>query len=141
MCISLRGIIISLRSHHASFPLANVGASPLSLVARLSQSSNLTTASAEVVVVGGEEVELGEVPYMVSLQDVRWTPTQPRHYCGGAIYDASTVITAAHCVNSFTKDYFGVTSLVVLVFQWVFFHAIRSDNACSKVFQPFQVLD
>ena len=68
-----------------------------------------TTPSVEVRVVGGVEVQRGEVPYLVSLQDARWTPTQPRYYCGGSIYDATTIITAAHCVRPFDKNYFGVS--------------------------------
>ncbi|XP_045133777.1 trypsin-1-like [Portunus trituberculatus] len=74
----------------------------------LRSASESTTSSVEVNVVGGEEVQHGEVPYLVSLQDVRWTPTQPRLLCGGSIYDATSIITAAHCVQPFARNYFGV---------------------------------
>eukprot|EP00095_Tigriopus_kingsejongensis_P012603 maker-scaffold531_size145796-snap-gene-0.18 protein:Tk12603 transcript:maker-scaffold531_size145796-snap-gene-0.18-mRNA-1 annotation:"PREDICTED: trypsin-3-like" len=44
-------------------------------------------------IVGGTEVEPNSIPYQVSLQ----YPGIDFHFCGGAIYDESTVITAAHC--------------------------------------------
>eukprot|EP00095_Tigriopus_kingsejongensis_P010976 maker-scaffold270_size230592-snap-gene-1.27 protein:Tk10976 transcript:maker-scaffold270_size230592-snap-gene-1.27-mRNA-1 annotation:"trypsin-like serine proteinase 1" len=42
-------------------------------------------------IVGGSEVEPNSIPYQVSLQ------TSGFHFCGGAVYDEMTVITAAHC--------------------------------------------
>ncbi|XP_071546091.1 trypsin-1-like isoform X2 [Panulirus ornatus] len=47
-------------------------------------------------IVGGVAVRKGELPYLVSLQDVRWGAA--RHFCGGSVYHNSYVITAAHCV-------------------------------------------
>lgn len=94
-------------------PLASVGASPVSLVERLPLNSSLITASVETRIVGGQQVARGEVPYLVSLQDARWTPDNPRHYCGGSIHDATTVVTAAHCVSPYLKDYYGVISCFV----------------------------
>eukprot|EP00095_Tigriopus_kingsejongensis_P012609 maker-scaffold531_size145796-snap-gene-0.21 protein:Tk12609 transcript:maker-scaffold531_size145796-snap-gene-0.21-mRNA-1 annotation:"Trypsin-1" len=44
-------------------------------------------------IVGGSEVEPNSIPYQVSIQ----YPSTDFHFCGGAIYDESTVITAAHC--------------------------------------------
>ncbi|XP_052742288.1 vitellin-degrading protease [Bicyclus anynana] len=43
-------------------------------------------------IVGGEDVDIKEIPYQVSLL------SRGRHMCGGAIIDTDLVITAAHCV-------------------------------------------
>jgi trypsin len=44
-------------------------------------------------IIGGEDAELGDFPYVVSLQD------NGRHFCTGSLIDAKTVLTAAHCVE------------------------------------------
>ncbi|KAK4320257.1 hypothetical protein Pmani_008866 [Petrolisthes manimaculis] len=62
----------------------------------------------ESKVVGGEVVTRGETPYLISLQDNRWGGE--RHYCGGAIYNSHTIITAAHCVVAFNTDIFQVVA-------------------------------
>ncbi|ROT64281.1 trypsin [Penaeus vannamei] len=49
-------------------------------------------------IVGGVGASLGELPYMVSLQDTSFGSVV--HFCGGAIYDHTHVVTAAHCVSS-----------------------------------------
>ncbi|XP_039765594.1 vitellin-degrading protease-like [Pararge aegeria] len=43
-------------------------------------------------IVGGEDVDITEVPYQVSLL------SRGRHSCGGAIIDNDIILTAAHCV-------------------------------------------
>ncbi|XP_076065493.1 trypsin-1-like [Oratosquilla oratoria] len=48
-------------------------------------------------IVGGTETEAHEFPYQVSLQDFSWG--MGFHFCGGSIYDANNVITAAHCMD------------------------------------------
>jgi len=50
-------------------------------------------------IVGGGDAEYGEFPYLVSL---RHKPTIgfKTHFCGGSIYDQTTVITAAHCCRA-----------------------------------------
>jgi trypsin len=44
-------------------------------------------------IIGGEDAELGDFPYVVSLQD------KGSHFCTGSLIDAKTVLTAAHCVE------------------------------------------
>lgn len=44
-------------------------------------------------VVGGEEAKLANIPYIISLSQ-----QDKGHFCGGALVDARTVVTAAHCV-------------------------------------------
>ncbi|CAD0205769.1 unnamed protein product [Chrysodeixis includens] len=48
---------------------------------------------ADLKIVGGEDIDITEAPYQVSL--VR----RGRHACGGAIIDNDIVLTAAHCVS------------------------------------------
>lgn len=48
------------------------------------------------MVVGGKEAEIRQFPWQVSLQLADVT----HHFCGGAIIDASTILTAAHCLAS-----------------------------------------
>ena len=48
-------------------------------------------------IVGGSDASPGEFPFIVSFQEL--TRTWRRAFCGGTIYDESTVITAAHCIN------------------------------------------
>lgn len=44
-------------------------------------------------IVGGAEVPIERVPYVVSVQ------RDGSHYCGGAIVNAYTILTAAHCIG------------------------------------------
>ena len=44
-------------------------------------------------VIGGEDAEITDWPFMVSLQD------SLGHACGGVLYDSTHVVTAAHCVD------------------------------------------
>jgi len=46
-------------------------------------------------IVGGTAASAGEFPYIISFQD---TASGNFHFCGGSIYNARTIITAAHCV-------------------------------------------
>lgn len=51
--------------------------------------SSLTFTSNRII--GGNEIEIDEAPYTVSLQLMR------SHYCGGALISETYVLTAAHC--------------------------------------------
>ncbi|WP_162873019.1 S1 family peptidase [Austwickia chelonae] len=44
-------------------------------------------------IIGGVQAEENEFPFMVSIQ------AGERHFCGGSLIDANTVLTAAHCVS------------------------------------------
>ncbi|KAF4987347.1 hypothetical protein FDECE_15468 [Fusarium decemcellulare] len=55
--------------------------------ADLAQLSNRAAA-----IVGGQEAKLGEFPFIVSLE------SNGMASCGGSLLDATTVMTAAHCV-------------------------------------------
>ncbi len=48
-------------------------------------------------IVGGEPVPTGELPFMVSIQYQRGG--EARHFCGGSLIDADSVLTAAHCAD------------------------------------------
>ncbi len=47
-------------------------------------------------VVDGEPTAIAQAPWQVSLQD------GSGHFCGGSVIDASTIVTAAHCVEGST---------------------------------------
>lgn len=47
-----------------------------------------------VNIVGGTAAAAGEFPYIISLQT-----SSGSHFCGGALLNANTVITAAHCAE------------------------------------------
>jgi len=50
-------------------------------------------------IVGGEEAEVGSIPYQISFQG-----TFGGHFCGGIVYDENHIITAAHCCDGFTPQ-------------------------------------
>ncbi|XP_040569786.1 trypsin-1 [Lepeophtheirus salmonis] len=47
-------------------------------------------------IVGGEEVEPNSIPFQISFQT-----TGGLHFCGASVMDKDTIITAAHCCDSF----------------------------------------
>jgi len=49
-------------------------------------------------IVGGTTLAAGQAPYLVSVQRPGWSGGWG-HSCGGAILDATTIVTAAHCVD------------------------------------------
>ncbi len=48
-------------------------------------------------IIGGEEVEPHSRPFQVAIYVNDTGEELPRFYCGGSVYDETTVITAAHC--------------------------------------------
>jgi secreted trypsin-like serine protease len=54
-------------------------------------------------IISGEEAEVGEFPYQISLQATDRFG-QKFHNCGGSIYDEDTIITAAHCVKGYDPN-------------------------------------
>ena len=55
-------------------------------------------------IIGGKDASDKAYPWQVSL-GVSWIPDSgPAHFCGGTIYRAQWIITAAHCVRTLTKD-------------------------------------
>lgn len=57
-----------------------------------------------VRIVGGEETGVNELPYQVSFQYFG------SHICGGSIYNANTVITAAHCCDVGSASSFSISA-------------------------------
>ena len=56
------------------------------------------TLFAEERIMGGREALLGEVPSMVSIRSkAHEIVFGAGHKCGGALIDATTVLSAAHC--------------------------------------------
>ncbi|XP_054163110.1 venom peptide isomerase heavy chain-like [Oppia nitens] len=50
-------------------------------------------------IVGGEDAEPNEYPWLVSLQIIKYG-TNGRHFCGAAIINRYYILTAAHCTES-----------------------------------------
>ena len=48
-------------------------------------------------IIGGSEAEIGEFPYIVSLQRMVDNGLNQSHFCAGSIYDEYTIITSAEC--------------------------------------------
>lgn len=67
----------------------------LALTASLSvNAANLNINNMIPKIVGGEEAQVNEFPFMVSLQRSK------SHFCGGSLIKKNWVLTAAHCVGS-----------------------------------------
>ena len=45
-------------------------------------------------VIGGEDAEITDWPFMVSLQS-----TSGSHFCGGILFDSTHILTAGHCID------------------------------------------
>ncbi|XP_076646272.1 chymotrypsin-1-like [Halictus rubicundus] len=64
----------------------------------------LATADEADRIVGGRDAAPGQFPYMASLR------VNGRHNCGGAILDATHILTAAHCVKGKSTNGFTVVT-------------------------------
>jgi secreted trypsin-like serine protease len=67
-------------------------------------SSGGEAGTVQPQVVGGEQVEDGALPFMVSIQ-ANTSNARPydEHFCGGALIDEDSVLTAAHCARLIKK--------------------------------------
>ncbi|MFE6872359.1 serine protease [Kitasatospora sp. NPDC057692] len=63
----------------------------------LAAAAALTAAAPAHAIVGGTAAAAGQIPYLVSL-------ARGSHFCGGAVLDPGTVVTAAHCVAGTGAD-------------------------------------
>lgn len=59
-------------------------------------------ASEEDRIVGGQEAEKGQFPFMVSLHSTSLIGS--KHFCGGSILNHHLVLTAAHCMSGSHAD-------------------------------------
>ncbi|QQC91781.1 serine protease [Streptomyces alfalfae] len=59
------------------------------------------SAAADSVVIGGSPVQVSEHPWVVAIASRdRFGGTRSGQFCGGAVVSRTTVLTAAHCVDS-----------------------------------------
>ncbi|EDV54569.1 trypsin [Drosophila erecta] len=50
-------------------------------------------------IVNGESADIENFPYQVSIQTIKGS-----HFCGGSLIDSDTVLTAAHCMQSYAAN-------------------------------------
>jgi secreted trypsin-like serine protease len=55
-------------------------------------------------IVGGRNALPMEWPWQVSMQERNKTRNTSNHQCGGTIINSQWIMTAAHCVDLFSKD-------------------------------------
>ena len=61
-------------------------------------------------IIGGEDAEITDWPFMVSLQSIGG------HACGGVLYDSTHVVTAGHCVIGTNPSVQFSIEIFVLIF-------------------------
>ncbi len=74
-------------------------------------------------IVGGTQANLGEFPFIVSLQHSYYG-----HFCGGSLIAKNWILTAAHCVDGITPSYI----LIGLQNQY--------DTAQAEKFTPVKII-
>jgi trypsin len=85
----------------------------MALTVALSPTLLPTAAEARISprIVGGDDANITDFPWQVAIfgDDTSLATRFSSQLCGGAIYDASTIITAAHCKEAFDRKYEGNT--------------------------------
>ncbi|MEZ5220874.1 MAG: trypsin-like serine protease [Ilumatobacteraceae bacterium] len=72
---------------------ARLFAGASAVVAATAATVALAAPDPAAAIVDGEPTSIADAPWQVSLQDANG------HFCGGSVIDATTVLTAAHCVE------------------------------------------
>ncbi|KAF5287789.1 hypothetical protein FQA39_LY15725 [Lamprigera yunnana] len=72
------------------------------LVGLLAVGAFCAPKSRQGKIVGGEAASPGQFPYQISLR------YRGSHNCGGSIINPGTILTAAHCLDGFGKDFMTV---------------------------------
>ncbi|XP_054737834.1 trypsin 3A1 [Anastrepha obliqua] len=73
--------------------MASVGSHPSNSFNATTASTNKQLSELDGRIVGGNEAEIYQFPYQVSIQ------LDGVHRCGGAIYTSAIIISAAHCIE------------------------------------------
>ncbi|XP_031619952.1 uncharacterized protein LOC116338681 [Contarinia nasturtii] len=80
-------------------------------------------------IIGGEETDIGEYPWMALLKYTKLNGQGGGYYCGGAIIHKDYVVTAAHCIrgSSLIKNRFKLTSIRLGE------HNLQSEKDCAEI--------
>ncbi|KAF2886572.1 hypothetical protein ILUMI_19601 [Ignelater luminosus] len=94
-------------------------------------------------IVGGENAEPGQFPYIVSIQS-----TSGDHTCGGSIINADTIVTAKHCIRRISPSSRVVIVGLLKLSEGGIKHKIRTfiihpsaDIGLIKLQEPIQYTD